>query len=233
MSFVKHPAFILGFRSNPDLVSALQSPGGERNYFEMTHPHLVIAQRNQLDGNGQDLSGDPSIRQVLPYVTLVKVVGNEKLLFVYRRTKKVGEERLGMKYSIGFGGHIEMDDILTGITENNALDQVRIIRSNVMRELDEEIVLADSEGNEVPARGFLNYHAASALDEIKNIILLDTSPEILHAGLHYEVQVNDLDVAEVEDELESIGWFTPEQLVSSEMELEAWSKYLVQNYYVK
>lgn len=50
---------------------------------------------------------DPSQKQVIPYVLLVY----DDQIFSYRRGKFGGEKRLHEEYSIGIGGHIEMDDL--------------------------------------------------------------------------------------------------------------------------
>lgn len=260
MSFVKHPAFILGFRTNPDLIHSVQSLGGARNYYEMTQEHLIIAQRNQLDGNGKDLEGDVSVRQVIPYVTLTKVIDNDLHLFLYRRTKKVGEQRLSGKCSIGFGGHIELDEILASRPVNSVLDQKHIVALNIERELDEEVkVMATFEPEQnrppeqVKAGSYLNLPRKvneagevesaldmdkmhrSQIDKIQSLILLQTMPEILHCGLHFEVTIgHGLDVASLEDELEAIGWMTPQDIHSAYGEdLEAFSRYLIQNHYTR
>ena len=60
-------------------------------------------------------------------------------LLVYRRTKKIGEERLGGMYSVGFGGHIEVDDY------NDSKDGANLattVETNLVRELSEELLNA-------------------------------------------------------------------------------------------
>ena len=54
-------------------------------------------------------------------------------------TKKIGEERLGGMYSVGFGGHIEVDDY------NESKDGANLattVETNLVRELSEELLNA-------------------------------------------------------------------------------------------
>lgn len=50
---------------------------------------------------------DESYLQIIPYVTLIKEVGDDDHIFVYQRGKGSGEDRLKNKFSIGLGGHID------------------------------------------------------------------------------------------------------------------------------
>ncbi|NQU08722.1 MAG: hypothetical protein HQ583_09180 [Candidatus Abyssubacteria bacterium] len=54
----------------------------------------------------KDAETDPDYKQVIPYVLFVY----EESIFAYRRGKRGGEERLHEKYSVGIGGHIEVED---------------------------------------------------------------------------------------------------------------------------
>lgn len=49
---------------------------------------------------------DPSFKQVIPYL----VLRDGERLFLMKRTKAGGDERLHDRYSIGIGGHVNPDD---------------------------------------------------------------------------------------------------------------------------
>lgn len=68
---------------------------------------------------------DPAFKQLIPYVVLR--YGTQ--IFVYRRGKAGNEKRLHELLSIGVGGHIGRDDIVTEISYRTAM----------LRELEEEI----------------------------------------------------------------------------------------------
>ena len=65
----------------------------------VSDPHCEFVRRS-------DAETDPAYKQVIPYV----IFAYEDSVFAYRRGKSGGEERLHEQYSIGIGGHIEIDD---------------------------------------------------------------------------------------------------------------------------
>jgi predicted NUDIX family phosphoesterase len=65
----------------------------------VSDPHCQFVRRG-------DAETDPAYKQVIPYVVFVC----EDSVFAYRRGKRGGEERLHEQYSVGIGGHIEVDD---------------------------------------------------------------------------------------------------------------------------
>ncbi len=65
----------------------------------VSDPHCAFVRRG-------DAENDPDYKQVIPYVIFVY----EDSVFAYRRGKRGGEERLHEQYSVGIGGHIEVDD---------------------------------------------------------------------------------------------------------------------------
>ena len=105
---------------------------------KMMYPHIVVAQRAGLEKNQDFL-------QLLPYC-IIHETGFEKptQYLLYQRTKQVGEERLGGKYSIGIGGHIDLSDYIagnkeaTGAVDLVSLDLVSLFESNISREIQEE-----------------------------------------------------------------------------------------------
>lgn len=74
-------------------------------FIESCEPHVVFKQRKGLETNS-------NYRQILPY-TVFRVLTPEGTKFItYRRAKGLGESRLLGNYSVGFGGHIEISDIV-------------------------------------------------------------------------------------------------------------------------
>lgn len=70
-------------------------------------------------------------RQVIPYVLLM----HGDSVAVYQRTPKGGESRLHGLYSMGFGGHVGLGDV---VLNGEALDAHSTIERAVTRELSEE-----------------------------------------------------------------------------------------------
>lgn len=58
------------------------------------------------------LEADEGWRQVIPYVVVTDREANPPLVLSYRRSRAGGEARLHEKRSVGFGGHIDLDDAL-------------------------------------------------------------------------------------------------------------------------
>ena len=72
-------------------------------YFPLivTPPNCSYVLRREAEKN-------EAYKQIIPYVLFV----NDTDIFCYRRGKRGSEERLREKYSVGIGGHIEVDDRL-------------------------------------------------------------------------------------------------------------------------
>lgn len=62
----------------------------------------------------EEVEADPSWKQVIPYLAL----HDGERLFLMRRTRAGGDERLHDRYSIGVGGHVNPDDgdVIGGLT---------------------------------------------------------------------------------------------------------------------
>lgn len=85
------------------------------------------------------LEDDPSFRQVIPYVIMATATPLDPAarFLSYKRTPKGGESRLHDLYSIGVGGHIDLDDAVvrkdTGILLRPTLEYA------ALREVEEEL----------------------------------------------------------------------------------------------
>jgi predicted NUDIX family phosphoesterase len=74
---------------------------------------------------------DPNYKQIIPYV----VITDGKSILYYVRGKKVGEQRLAAKGSIGIGGHINDEDHTLFVTDLQAFQDA------VEREVREELTV--------------------------------------------------------------------------------------------
>lgn len=85
---------------------------------------------------------DKNIRHFIVYVPIFRFNENGQLeIFVYQRTNKIGDIRLGGKFSIGIGGHVEDKDISSsGVFKNTILNAFT-------RELKEEVKITNSKLN--------------------------------------------------------------------------------------
>lgn len=80
------------------------------------------------------LEEQPLFRQIIPYA--VVMVGDKYLR--YRRTPVGGEQRLHGKYSIGFGGHVELHDL---VFQQGKIQLLRSLADAMARELREELAI--------------------------------------------------------------------------------------------
>jgi predicted NUDIX family phosphoesterase len=69
-------------------------------------PYLDALERSGTFRPRPDAENDPSWKQVIPYVVLF----DDDQIFLMRRTRAGGDERLHDRYSIGIGGHVNPDD---------------------------------------------------------------------------------------------------------------------------
>jgi predicted NUDIX family phosphoesterase len=70
-------------------------------------PYLAALAQHGTFRPRPDAETDPSWKQVIPYVLL----RDGDRVFLMRRTRAGGDERLHDRYSIGVGGHVNPDDV--------------------------------------------------------------------------------------------------------------------------
>lgn len=160
--------------------------------------------------------GDANYRQLLPYVT----IRDGDLILPYLRGKGVGENRLAGNASVGWGGHIDAQDIV--IDENSVLDVHGIVMKNIRRELAEELRLfkVGEEAGDIP------------LDEAGHLVfngfINDNSNDVgrLHLGLSFDFNIKPgYSGTSREKELRILPWQTRESLFAMpDVVIESWSK---------
>jgi len=141
---------------------------------------------------------DPSHKQVIPYVVLVR--GDE--VFVTRRLKKGGEERLHGLLSIGVGGHVNRE------ADGDGAD---VLRRGMERELAEEVSI-EHMGPLTP-RGIIN----------------DDTAEVgrVHLGLLFTMEVSGEVAVRETEKLEGF-WTRRAELPALKAQMETWSQFVVE-----
>ena len=91
----------------------------------------LLARDNNLFVPRSRAETDPGFKQIIPYVLLT----HEGRVLHYVRGKKVGEQRLASKGSIGIGGHLNDGD------ENLFSVDVASYNAGVQREVNEELIV--------------------------------------------------------------------------------------------
>lgn len=131
---MKHQEFIFAVSSSLfQDVEGFVTKFSFEEVIKKIHPHTVIAQRAGLESNQDFL-------QLLPYCIIHKSeLEKPKQYLLYQRTKQVGEERLGGKFSIGVGGHIDLNDYADSEqTRTGELSLMSLLKRSIEREIQEE-----------------------------------------------------------------------------------------------
>lgn len=205
---MKHPQAILAIR-NSFLVNDLAmvqgvNPISVEALGEVVTPHLMLGCRNDLESN-------PDYRQVLPYVIAMRTNGRtgKAEFFAYQRGKGIGESRLLGKVSIGIGGHVDLADVMHSESVINFNGTVGIA---VARELKEEILFSGG---------------IADLDLFSAGMLIDNSDAVgkVHLGVLMGLMLPDhIDMDCIEEELDTIGFKSADELLSGDYELENWTR---------
>ncbi len=167
------------------------------NYLQPTGfiPHKFVEMQYKYDFRGS-LENDETKLQVIPYV----VIRNKNYIVMYKRAG--AEERLQSQYSIGFGGHVNIDD--------------KSIDNTILRELKEELNL-DIYRNRL---NFLGY-----------IFSNRTNVDKVHLAYAYEYYLPRQSLINIEPDSSEISniSFCDFEVVREYPFLEEWSKLLINN----
>lgn len=96
--------------------------------------HLFFAERDYMEDNSH-------YKQIIPYLMLQRGQGDDHRILCYQRRTKHTEQRLGGKWSVGFGGHIEPLDRSIDAVESHGM-----IMATALREMEEETGLNPGAG---------------------------------------------------------------------------------------
>lgn len=237
-----YPQFILALHTDAfkDYPMSSEIPGislgVDREDFLRAHQSmLTIRQRQHLDNcdvydahvSEEDAEreplyqGDRNYRQVLSYRVLGWKTADGIKLSAYRRGGSGGESRLKGKISVGYGGHIDLADV---VHCDSIINFERTVDVGAARELDEEVEVTDFRGNRLPA---------SDLPKAQLLgLMLDDSDDVgrLHAGL-LEIQWLEDGAkikAKLEDGLEDLEVFTLAELLHPDSNAENWTRIAAQ-----
>jgi len=154
----------------------------------------------------------PSFRQLIPYI----VVRYKDEVIMYYRNKKAGEARLHHMASIGFGGHIELDDLETKWIdgEHDKVYLMGTLLKAATRELQEELLIEISQ---------------DAFKIIGVINLAGTTVNDVHTGILMIVNLTErhpLPEVIISDGLERFSYIPINSLKkrSKEFVVEAWTE---------
>lgn len=207
------------------------------SFNELFNPLYLFGASRELLDDSQNRFQKIQHRHLIPYMP---VTSNGKIA-LYARTPKGTESQLHGKLSIGFGGHIELSDCayfgdnltVDPVTyAKDSVDLVSTLTSSILRELEEEFNLHDSNIVTQNTSSELTYEQEVARQYgLRNhAIIVSNASEVdkRHLALLYRVEVDDLTDLVIEDQLNLIGWFTQQEIKDKYFnDLEMWSKAII------
>lgn len=162
-------------------------------------------------GPREYLEQDSAFKQLIPYI----VFCSSKGFLTYTRTTKGDEYRLHDQSSIGFGGHVDADDVLI---ERNKINLSPTLRSACYREIEEELDARNH--NIVYEFGSIMFSG----------IVNDNSTEVglVHIGVVTLIYISsELELYSNDSSIKNLRWSTQSDL-EKERNLETWSKMIIE-----
>jgi len=173
---------------------------------EKYFPAVVQADRVSYVPRDQ-AENDPGLKQVIPYVLLVR----DDKVFCYRRGKRGGETRLHELYSIGVGGHIEPDDRMLFSQEHLGYEET------FWRELTEEVTLEIEPGRSVPP-------CVAVINDDSNAV------GRVHFGIVHMLPVDSEAVTKKESSITDPQWICLEDALRRLERFETWSQLCLESF---
>lgn len=196
-----------------------------KEYHEIpVHSELNVIMRRE------DLEQNMDYRH---YITYVSVWNEHGEVLVYRRTKQSGEKTLVGQASIGFGGHVELEDLALTPKASFGADSVRYGELGI----DVANTLYAAMHREICEE--LGPDASEAVDTLPDfdldaqwIVGHETATDRLHLGLHMKILVKEADIA-IDSPIgdhQFIGWMSPKDAITKVDNIENWSTILLESF---
>lgn len=164
--------------------------------YQLERQDLMLGQRSVLEH-------DEDFRQVLP----ISIFTCQGKVWAYERTAKGGESRLHNKIAVAVGGHWDMADL---VIENSIINLPLSLEQAMARELAEEVKLTSKIVN------------SYKLD--KMICADESEVDRVHLGMVWVHELDGEGLESAEDQLKTIGFVTPKELLNGDYNMEAWAK---------
>lgn len=208
-----------GFRS---ILSSDMSPEDKEDnirdfYFACMNTSGIASIKSRTDAEQ-----DSRFIQPIPYAVIlyydkhaggkVRRVDKAKVL-VYRRGVEGGETRLHNTWSVGFGGHINSEDISEALKEWPTTNPFTIC---IQRELMEELNMDGDLG---------------VSDKVPSIVFYDDSTEVSKYHICEAIYFQTTDMNSItanENSIKELHWMPLRELYENELEnMESWSKKVI------
>jgi predicted NUDIX family phosphoesterase len=173
--------------------------------FYRVEQHELIAQLEEAGlwlGPRAHLETDERYWQLIPYVALIN---NDRVLS-YRRSKKGGEKRLEGQWSVGIGGHVELQDIVVG---TNRINLSETLMRAAVREVSEEL-----DGVHAERRRWLGV-----------VVDNDAAVGRVHLGIVAEWRAEHREIQSADEAVSDVWFERPNTLYGGD--LESWSRMIL------
>lgn len=164
--------------------------------YELNNSDLMLGQRAALEK-------DDDFRQLLP----ISIFTHKGKVWAYERTAKSEESRLVKKVAIAVGGHWDLSDL---VIKDSVIDLKESLSLAMARELEEEVSLTSS--------------IVKTIELEKKVCADDTEVDRVHIAVVYVHELDGEGIESAEDKLKTIGFISPEELLSGDYDIEAWAR---------
>ncbi|WP_158770944.1 NUDIX domain-containing protein [Paraglaciecola sp. L1A13] len=164
--------------------------------YELNSADLMLGQRASLEK-------DDTFRQLLP----ISVFTHKGKVWAYERTNKGGENRLHNKIAVAVGGHWDLDDL---VIKGSIINLHESLKQTMQRELKEEVNLTSN--------------IIKTMELEKKICADDTEVDRHHIAVVYVHELDGEGVNSSEEQLKTVGFVSPTELLSGKYNIEAWAR---------
>lgn len=163
-------------------------------------PEQFLNQNNVWFAPRAFLEHCTKFRQIIPYI----ILRHEDSVVIYKRTSRGNEKRLHKCLSIGFGGHVDLQD---SVFKKSGVDVIATLRKASYREVNEEIIY-----DKIKSKHFIGYL-------YENITEVDKA----HFGIVEVWKLSKPYVAGIDKSLEECRFIKIEELWRHRNKMERWS----------
>lgn len=163
--------------------------------------------------------------QLLGYVLVHS--RNKGLLRYTRPDIADGESRLKGLHSLGFGGHVDISDIIT--KPSGVLDLDATMRLNISRELHEELNIRDSWSYNSPRLKFQGFAISDPRPNPTDEKLIAVGQA--HRGIILTLDITDLEhYVKSSSETQGLTWISADEALEDLGNYESWSQLLITDF---
>jgi len=164
--------------------------------YSLNNADLMLGQRKSLEQDGD-------FRQVLP----MSIFTHKGKVWAYERTSAGGERRLHNKVAVAVGGHWDLEDL---VVENSIINLKESLSRTMARELEEEVKLSST--------------IIKTTELERKVCAMDTEVDRLHLAVVFVHELDGEELDSSEDQLKTIGFISPDELLSGEYNIETWAR---------